>query len=418
MIAVIGPQAPAATLHTLAQQAAVLRTIARQSVSSLGKFQGDYSGDMVDDGARVHVVWQSQAGLFHTSQARGASQWEQETKLPIPPGSVLAGRPRLLLSGRQLFLVCGLYLERWTLDVSAGEAGWRSLGPLLSASDPTFAYGEVAAGPRGIVLAGGSRGQHLEVLLGAPNAERFVRKTVMVLPGDGSAAAAAPYLMLDGDAIHILWEVRRPQRASTGDAMTSGNRLLHFYSPDFGETWRWEEVDVSTGGPSLRPFVIVKGADQWWILYQAPAGLSVRRSQVPFGAWQTRVNIAGGAPPAVSAVALSGRVPLALWVDNRYHEQESWGRIPFHQVIMWDRSPDWKNNDAFAARLDQVERGANTIRRLTVPLSYTEGMLRAVSAGDFLYVLRKGRAKVGYTLEQFGAQPELFVHVIRMEELK
>lgn len=399
--------------------------ITRQTLTSYGPFDGDYGGDIASDGTRVHLIWQSSSASFHTSQTPGSREWEPPEKLPIPPGSSMPGRSKLVVSDGRLILFSGLYLHRWVRDAAARLAPWQALGPLAQSSDPTFSLADVAASSAGIVLAGTRANDALDVWIGTPDGARFTRKTAMTLSTSGSewGGTDAPALMVDGRAIHLLWKIYRKEYSPQHRATTAVQSLMHVYSPDFGSTWQQQEIATSAAG--LGTGAIAAGKGEWWIVYGGSVfggsgsggGLSVRRARAPFGAWNPPTTVAPEAPPATSLAAVSGPAPLLFWSDNRFREREWWGRIPFHQVIVWDESPDWRNNDVFAVLLSARE-AQRVIHRLTFPLSYTEKLERVLVAGNVVYVLRRGREKVGHTLEQFGARPDLFVHVLPLEEVK
>ena len=399
-------------------------SIVDQQVKSLGVFTDDYSGDIASDGSRVHIVWQTRAGFFHTTNIPGSGLWKKPTRLAIPPAKVLPGKPRVVISDGRILLFYGTYLERWFKDVSK-NGQWRSLPSILQGADPVFSLGDVATSPEGVVLAGLGPKDRLDVFLGSPGGDYFFRKMIWSLPpGSGWSSQTRPSLAVDGRNIHVLWSAQRMWQ--DGRYLRNTSYLFHFYSPDFGRKWRKEEISIGGRGQgrNITELKILQGRGRWWIIYAGFQGLYAQSTSASFGDWEAPINLTPKAPATAVVTGVSGKPPLVLWVDPRFRGQEWWGHIPFHQVAQPNTSPAWKNNDVFVIDLDHV-KGSNVVEnRITEHLSHTnpylndKSSLRVLVAGGYLYALRKGCSKVGYTLEQFGAKPELFVHVIPLEEIK
>lgn len=392
------------------------KPVVKQEVSSLAVTDGDLLADIATDNQRAHVIWQTASGFYYTNQVKDETTWNPTATLPIPPTTPLNnGGPRLISTKNHIVLFYGLHLQRIFSDQSE-KTSWGPLPPVLG-SDEYAATFDIAENLDQAIIAVAQTTGALDVLVGSPEGTIFQRRTLLTsLPSGRIDPVVRPSIALEGNTVHILWA-----RQDVDPQIMIPTRwfLYYFRSDDLGNTWSTnrvrEDIDFSQMISSIK--IIIGPEHTLWVFYISGRNLFMQSAnKVSRPGWGQPVRLSSHMPALVEGIG--GNTPRVLWVDPRFRGQEWWGRIPFHQLFRPSDTPDWRNNDIFIADPRQHSEEHAAEQRITLPFSYTDPFianLRSVVLDSTLYLLRIGRSKVGYTLDQFGAKPELFVHEITLD---
>ncbi|CAN2044476.1 hypothetical protein GMMP1_130023 [Candidatus Magnetomoraceae bacterium gMMP-1] len=383
----------------------------KEQVIPTGVITENFFSDMATNGERLYLIWHTDSGLYYTfNSLKNNFNWIAPEQLSVPPSSPLNnGSPRLIFIQKRCILFYGANIQSLLGDVTeTGKIQWHSLSiPILQRYEYAAQF-NVTQTDDSIILSFAKSSGSLDVLVGLPWDSGFQRKTLVApLQGTRIDPVARPSIVVNGNEIHLLWALCK--KRTKGTHIHFASSIYHFYSPDFGKTWTRQKIDTGNTGREaiITNLKIIRSKDQLWILYIANGKLFMKSSSVTNStSWTSPISITSHMPTLVKGV--SGSNPLVLWVDPRFRGQEWWGKIPFHQVFKPNDTPDWKNNDVFMINLKSP---IGTEQRITPALSYTDGLC-AVILNDVLYVLRTGRSKAGYSLDQFGARPELFINKI------
>lgn len=383
---------------------------------AFGPFAGDYAADLSADGQTVDLVWQSAEGSFHTRRSNPDGDWHAPERLPIPHSpSVLAGNMHLFRWDGRLILMSGPALNLWQHQPEpreASEPAWKETASLWPDRMTRAGRCTPEAGTAGLIVA-----------CATDTAVRVLSRTQLdgdspwreVWDADGSAwrVQGPPALFMSGDSLHLLVSIYRLQPPS------GESRLLHFSTSDGGRDWQTERVPIGEQGlgRAIRHFSLLGGDGRLWIAYVGRDGMVVQSRGESANEWSAPAVVTQ--QPEISRLAgVRGNPPVLFWIDSRHREKEWWGHVPFHELFR-NQSPYWRNNDVFALQLTNRDLAEVSPLRVTSGVSYTDPHrhepMRVTGDGDAVYVLREGRRQVGFRLEEFGAEPMLFVHRVSRE---
>jgi hypothetical protein len=100
-----------------------------------------------------------------------------------------------------------------------------------------------------------------------------------------------------------------------------------------------------------------------------------------------------------------------FWIDRRHKKMDWEGRMPgaISAMLLWDRSPNWANNDLYYARLEDGHVIGKM--RLTPPMSYVSDITCGQVSGNTI-VIWSGKREVGKSVEDSPAPFEIFYYII------
>lgn len=383
----------------------------KQEVDSLAVTDGDLLADVATDGQRAHVIWQTALGFYYTRQLKGEITWKPTVTLPLPPRPPLNnGGPRLLSISNKIILFYGLHLDR-LVGEQVGETSWKPLEPILRSDETATKFDVATNADQAIIVVAKTTGA-LEILTGFPEGTTFQRRNLLAsFPSGRIDPVVRPSIVVEGNVVHVLWA----RQEVDPRLMIPTRWFLHYFrSDDFGKTWVTstvrEDMDFSQMISSIK---IINGPEHTLWAFYTSGGDLLMQSNVNRSGWKQPVRLSSHMPGLVEGEG--GNTPRVFWVDPRFRGQEWWGKIPFHQLFRPSDTPDWRNNDIFIVDPRQYMEGYASEQRITSEFSYTDLFienLRSAVLDKTLYLTRVGRSKVGYTLDQFGEKPQLFVHKI------
>lgn len=368
---------------------------------------GELSADIVSDGTQIHAVWQTGTAFYHSRTSIDGMTWEAPRKLTVPleadTSFLWNGGPRLLFTEQALVIFYGNRLQRLASNDLTGRGDWQLLPPILEVGEYAAQFDAVANANQVIIAAATSVGT-LDVWSGSSRGPKYLKRQLVGPAGKQELyPVVKPSITMNKGRIDIVWaRSLAPKPGSSG----SENKLYHFQSTDGGVSWTTNDqvaLARNVTGPITSVKVIQTPSSKPKVFYISGTTLFMGQ---PDG---TAIEVSLHNPKIMEAVG--GEAPRVFWVDSRFHGEEWWGKIPFHQLFRPSDTPNWRNNDLFMFDLQSRSPDEANERRLTQPLSYTTS-IRAIIQGDRAYVIRVGRRKVGYTIDQFGHKPEVFIHQI------
>jgi len=396
------------------------------------------------DGA-LHVAWKrAPDGLSEDNQGnpgrrvevwycrgeRLGETWGQPARLVAQGGD----SPRLVQVGVELHLLYGNRLQH--LASSDGGRTWIRLPPIISPDQHgPLAFDAVSSGG-GLVVAYVALPTPDPPVEGDQSPLRlFCKRWSPGAPGAPVVIAdvpdgflAWPRLISDRAGIHLIYTLsthREIQPATPGGPtmLTQTAQVFYAASTDGGAAWSARQL-LSAASDSAAGGVTVKGVS--WI-----AGIEIVSRgatllaivDTPHGRVGNTIDhgrIEGGPvihdgsrylsvdPKRRLSAADNGKETIVAWIDERYKRYDPFW-LPWLFGIPWSDSPGWANNDIEILRLPRGSRlgGTRHPLRVTGDLSYASSV-RTCATGSDLIVLWSGRARVGHTLQSFGATPEVF----------
>jgi hypothetical protein len=218
-------------------------------------------------------------------------------------------------------------------------------------------------------------------------------------------------ITISGQTIHVIGKAE-DETDSKGVGSTG---FWHIRGRNLGQSWE-EPKRFSFGqrdgiGASIGSLTIMPYGDDL-LLTLATNDIDYLLSQDDGVSW-SRPSMLGATTlfGNHNACIVGDKAADIFWIDYRNQKMDWESRMPdpISAMLLWDRSPNWANNDLYFARLENGHIREKI--RLTPPMSYVSDISCGQVSGHTI-VIWSGKREVGKSVEDSPAPFEIFYRIL------